>query len=440
MQPDSDTIARRAIGKMSWRILPLIALGYLFAFMDRVNISFASLDMNEDLAFSATVYGLGAGLFYLAYALFEVPSNIFLTRFGARRWIARIMISWGILAAGMMFVQTPLQFYVMRFLLGMAEAGFFPGVIYYLSHWYPRTCRGRAVSRFYIAGPLASVMMGAISGALLDLDGLADLRGWQWLFLVQGAPAVLMGLIILRYLPDAPATASWLNPEEKAWIQTELARDAALIGEPPQHSLLDTLRDPVVLQFGIIGMLTIGSMVTLSLSAPKLLANATGYDPTQIGYIVGAGGILGALSMLFTGWYSDRLGNRFRPMLVSTGLMACAFLTISLAASSVVIIGAFLLFAISWPSVTLSQVTAWPDVLHIRSLAVGCAAINSMSQIGAFVLPYSFGVMRDATGGFAVGLMGLFVAAAMALLLTLIVRRHAHNLRPIIYPAEMAGS
>ena len=181
-----DGVGRSAMMKSMWRIVPLILLAYLMAYVDRVNISFASMQMNDDLKFSASIYGLGAGLFFLAYAMFEVPSSLMLRRYSAPQWIARIMITWGLLAAGMMFVRTPMQFYVMRFLLGAAEAGFFPSVIYYFSSWFPTAWRGRAVSRIYIASSLASIVMGSISAGLLELDGRVGLQGWQWLFLVQG--------------------------------------------------------------------------------------------------------------------------------------------------------------------------------------------------------------------------------------------------------------
>ena len=225
-----QAIGKSAMNKAFRRILPLILIAYLFAYMDRVNVSFAAASMNEDLAFSATVYGLGGGLFFLGYALFEIPSNLMLVRYGARKWIARIMVSWGLLSAAMMFVQTPMQFYVLRFMLGVAEAGFYPGVIFYFAGWFPPCHRSRAVSRFFVAVPLASVVMGGMSGWLLDLDGNAGLHGWQWLFLVQGLPTVLFGLVVLRYLPDAPATAAWLTPWEKDWIHSALAREQARIG------------------------------------------------------------------------------------------------------------------------------------------------------------------------------------------------------------------
>ena len=194
--------------------LPLIALGYGIAFIDRANISFAALQMNRDLHFSATIYGLGGGLFFLSYALFEVPSNLLLVKFGAR-----IMITWGVIAAGMRFVRTPVQFYVMRFLLGLAEAGFFPGVIYYLTFWFPAEVRGRAISRFYVAWPLSTVVMGALAGTLLGLQGKLGLAGWQWLLLLEGLPAIVMGIVIFFFLPDTPRDARWLSAGEKAWIE-----------------------------------------------------------------------------------------------------------------------------------------------------------------------------------------------------------------------------
>ena len=268
--------------KALWHILPLILLAYLCAFMDRVNVSFAAVQMNVDLSFSATIYGLGGGLFFLGYSLFEVPSNMMAVRYGSRKWLARIMITWGLLSAGMIFIHTPIEFYVMRFLLGVAEAGFFPGVIYYFASWFPASHRGRAVSRFYVAAPLASLVMGAISGSLLGLNGLASLRGWQWLFLIQGLPSVLVGLIILRFLPEKPANAPWLTTEEKAWIDGTLAHEATMIGEPPTHNVLASLANPKVLLLAATGVLYIGVTTTVVLSAPLLLLALTGYTARRL--------------------------------------------------------------------------------------------------------------------------------------------------------------
>src|ERR1700761_5931344 len=212
---DEEAVGRSALRKASLRLLPLIAIGYGIAYMDRLNISFAALQMNLDLHFSASVYGFGAGLFFLSYAACEVPSNLLLVRFGARRWLARIMFTWGLLSIGMLFVKTPHQFYAMRFALGVAEAGFFPGIIYYLSRWFPARQRSRAISRFYIALPLSSVIMGSAAGALLHLQGRWSLAGWQWLFLIEGLPAIVLSIVFLLCLPDGPETAAWLNAEER---------------------------------------------------------------------------------------------------------------------------------------------------------------------------------------------------------------------------------
>jgi ACS family tartrate transporter-like MFS transporter len=425
-----NPVARSAMRKALWHILPLIALAYLFAYMDRVNISFAATQMNDDLRFSATIYGLGGGLFFLGYALFEIPSNLMLVRFGARKWISRIMITWGLLSAAMMFVHTPMQFYILRFLLGVAEAGFYPGVIYYFSGWFPRCHRGRAVSRFYVASPLASVVMGGISGWLLGLDGAGDLRGWQWLFLVQGLPAVLAGLIVWRFLPDAPATAEWLTQPEKDWIETELAREQARIREPAGHNLVAAFRNPQTLLLGAIGFLNIGAIVTFILSAPLLLGPATGLDAKHIGYLVSLGGLIGAAAMLIAGDYADRRGDRFLNAFWGAVVMATAFLIIALAPAPAIVMIAYLAFAAVCFTVPMLTSSGWAEVLHVRELAVGAAAINTMSQIGAFVAPYGWGLARDATGSFSAGLMAL-VAMSLALAgLTLVLRHRVRAGRP----------
>ena len=431
-----SAISRSAMTKVFWRILPLIALAYLFAYMDRVNVSFAAAQMNDDLKFSATIYGLGGGLFFLGYALFEIPSNLMLVRFGARQWIARIMITWGLLSAGMMFVQTPMQFYVLRFLLGVAEAGFYPGVIYYFSSWFPPCHRGRAVSRFFVASPLSSVVMGGISGWLLGLDGRADLQGWQWLFLVQGLPAVLVGLLVLRFLPDAPGTVHWLTASEKAWIEDELAREQARIGAPARHNVLAAFANPRVLLLGAIGFLLIGAITTFILSAPMILAGATGLAPKPVGYVVSLGGLAGAVIMLLAGNYADRHGDRFLNSFWLTVVLAGSFLVLTLPAVPIIAIVAYLAFAASCFAIPMLTSSGWAEVLHVRELAVGAAAINTMSQIGAFVTPYAWGVAKDATGGFQAGLLGLLAMTLMQGALILLLRRQVRGKMPLVAVAE----
>jgi len=421
--PLDDAIGRSAMKKAMWRILPLILLAYVVAYVDRVNVSFASLQMNDDLKFSATIYGLGGGLFFLGYALFEVPSSLMLARFSAPQWIARIMVTWGLLAAAMMFVRTPLHFYVMRFLLGVAEAGFFPSVIYYFAGWFPMAYRGRAVSRIYIASSLASVVMGAISGGLLGLDGTAGLRGWQWLFLAQGLPAVVLGLVLLRFLPEAPATASWLADQEKEWIRRELARDAALIGAPVRHSLLAAFANPRVLLLGAIGLLGNGAGNGLLLSAPAVLVAGTGLDALHVGSVVSIGGGLGVLCIIIAGWNSDRSGDRLRDAFALAVVLAAALLLLGVASTPALVVVGYLLFSATFFTAGALVVSSWADVLHVRQVAVGSAAINTLWQIGAFLSPYAWGVAKDATGSFRAGLMGASVLAVGEALAILYLRR-----------------
>ena len=413
VQSQEDSIARSAMPKVYWRVLPLICLAYLCAYMDRVNVSFASVQMNVDLQFSATIYGLGGGLFFLGYALFEVPSNLLLVRFGARPWLARIMMTWGLLAAGMLFVQTPTQFYVMRFLLGVAEAGFFPGVIYYFAGWFPMAFRGRAVSRFYVATPLASIVMGAISGWLLDLNGVADLRGWQWLFLVQGLPSVLAGVLVLLFLPDAPAAVKWLSEPEKKWLQNTLAEEAAGIGEPSSHNVFAAFRNPRVLMLGVIAFLMLGATTSFTLSAPAVLMSGTGLDTTHVGYLVSAGGLIGAFTMLFAGRHSDRNGDRLLMALACTIVLACAYLTLGVSPSPTIVAVAYLLFASTCFTAAMLLASSWADVIHVRELAVGAAAINTLGNIGAFVMPYGWGIAKDATGNFQAASVALAITSVL---------------------------
>jgi MFS transporter, ACS family, tartrate transporter len=416
--------------KSMWRIVPLILLAYLMAYMDRVNISFASMQMNDDLKFSASIYGLGAGLFFLAYAMFEVPSSLMLRRYSAPQWIARIMITWGLLAAGMMFVRTPMQFYLMRFLLGAAEAGFFPSVMYYFSGWFPMAWRGRAVSRIYIASSLASFVMGSISAGLLGFDGRGGLRGWQWLFLVQGLPAVLIGLLLLKILPRTPATARWLRQPERNWIQNELARESALIGTPVRHTLQAAFSNPMVLLLGAIGLLLNAAGTGLVLSAPAILTVRAGLDAQAIGRLVAGCGMIGVICVLFAGWNSDRHGDRLRDAFVYTFIYMTGLLLIGVASTPILVMVGYLLFAATWFSSGVMIASSWADLLHPQQLAVGAAVINTLWQVGAFVSPYGFGLARDATGQFTLGLIGsVLVAGAQALLILYLRARVASERR-----------
>ncbi|MDB5671759.1 MAG: transporter, family, tartrate transporter [Alphaproteobacteria bacterium] len=425
------------VRRMGWRILPLLGAAYLFAYMDRVNIGFAALQMNADLGFSATVYGLGGGLFFLAYALFEVPSNLILPRVGARRWIARIMITWGLIAAGMMFVHKAWEFYLLRFLLGAAEAGFFPGVVFYMAHWFPKAVRGRALSVIYMLGALTGVIIGALSPFLLSLEGAQGLHGWQWLFLVEGLPAAIIGLLVLFLLPDSPESARWLSDAEKGWIARTLAAEAEAHGAAHAYGILKALRHPQVWRLSLFGFFSIGMAITFTLNAPQLLRAATGFDAAHVGRLTSLAGLLGAGGILIAAMVSDRRGERFSTMVTSTALVGFCFAIMgaTVRGEPTWFLAAFLVWAFAIWAVSFSNIMCWPDLLPRHLLAVGCAAINSVSQVGAFVMPFAWGAAQDATGGYQAGLWGLAIAAALSVPAALAARSKAGERRLLLRPA-----
>jgi ACS family tartrate transporter-like MFS transporter len=389
--------------KVSWRILPLIGLAYGVAYMDRVNISYASLEMNRDLQFSATVYGFGAGLFFLSYAACEVPSNLALYRFGARRWLARIMITWGILAILMLFVRTPIQFYALRFLLGMAEAGFFPGVVFYLTQWFPPRMRARAVSRFYVSIPLSSVVMGAVAGALLDLHGRLSLAGWQWLFLIEGLPAILLGIVFLVYLPDNPQRAKWLTDAERVSILESVSAPE----RPASHGVGTALRDPRVWLLGGFMFCILGSFYALLFSAPVILQKLTGFTISRTGFLIAGVNLLGAFAMVSNAELSDRRGSPFNHMLPGCFLALSGFLILGLTSNPVLALAAFVsincgLFSLQGPLWAVGT-----SYFSGRSAAAAIAVMNTIGIVGGFVGPYWIGITRDMTGSYQRGLLTL---------------------------------
>jgi ACS family tartrate transporter-like MFS transporter len=408
-----------ALRKASWRLLPFLGLCYGVSYIDRVNISFAALQMNRDLHFSGAVYGLGAGLFFLSYAALEVPSNILLVRFGARRWIARIMLTWGALATGMMFVKTPGQFYVMRFALGAAEAGFFPGVIFYLMQWFPAEFRGRAISRFYLAFPLSSAVMGALAGVLLGLQGRLDLAGWQWLFLIEGLPAIVLGVVMWIWLPDTPARVAWLTPPERDWMAHRLAADRARLGETSDHetserSVWRVLAIPVVWRLGLCNFCIMGMNYAFSLSAPALLVQRTGWTAQRVGFMMSAVALAGAVTMVLNGWHSDRSGERHLHVAIPLALWAAAVISLGLSHVPLIAVSAYGVMFLSSCAIQAAFWTIPSDALHGRSAAIGVAAIGCIGMAGAFVGPYAWGLATDFTGDYRASLLALALPALMA--------------------------
>ena len=404
---------------VTWRLIPFLLLLYIVAWLDRVNVGFAALQMNEDLGFSAAVYGFGAGVFFVGYALFEVPSNLILARVGARRWIARIMVTWGVLAVAMMWVRSPMSFYVLRFLLGVAEAGFLPGIIYYLSHWYPAARRARAVSMFMIGIPLAIVVGGPVAGLLLGMDGLMGLRGWQWLFLLQGAPAVVLGMFVWGYLPDNPTQARWLTAEQQMWLSTCIATEQKATATRHDVGLRQALLHPTVWQLALIMFACQTGSYGLTLWVPQIIKGLSGLGDLQVGLISAIPYLGAAIGMICIGVSSDRTGERFLHIAVPAFIAALGF-----SASAVLVspIPAMLALTVAAIGDLGSRGPFWSlpgRFLASSASAGGIALINTVGSLGGFVGPYAVGLVKDATGSFSGGLLFLALllfAAAIGVL------------------------
>ncbi len=427
MDSVDERIGASALGKASLRLIPLIAIAYGMAYTDRVNISFAALQMNRDLHFSASDYGFGAGLFFLSYAACEIPSNLLLYRFGARRWIARIMLTCGLLAMGMMFVKTPREFYAVRFLLGMAEAGFFPGVIYYLSQWFPANVRARTVSRFYVSLPLSSVFMGAIAGVLLNLQGRLGMAGWQWLFLAEGLPAVILSVAFFFLLPNTPADAKWLTAGERDWLVEQLRADNSAIGERHAEGVLRAIFNPRVWQLGMFLLCIYIGFYAFSFSAPLLIKQVTHLSNTNVGFVIAVMGILGALGMVLNGQHSDRANERYLHLALPCLVIAAAFIVGGLSVAPVVAIPAYAIIFIGFNATGGPSWAVASSFLTGRSAAAGIATANTIAIVGGFLGPYWMGRARDFTGNYQSGLLTLAVPTVAGAVILLAMRGDANR-------------
>jgi ACS family tartrate transporter-like MFS transporter len=422
--PISDVVGASALRKASLRLIPLIALGYVASYVDRINVSFASLQMNRDLHFTASIYGFGAGLFFLGYALCEIPSNLLLYRFGARRWIARIMFTWGLLAIGMMFIKIPVHFYIMRFLLGVAEAGFAPGVIFYLTQWFPAATRARMISRYWVALPLGSMVMGVLAGALLNLNGRLGLAGWQWLFLIEGLPPVLLTFAFLAYLPDNPAEARWLTASERTWLMRQLEAESPQ-GRPGDNDIKRALLDPRVWQLAFLHFCMLTCSYSYSLSAPAILQKVTGFSITNVGFLTASISLLTLLSLLLNARHSDRKMERYWHLAIPCLLMAFGFLVSGLSTNPWLVVPALALVTISFFS-TPGPFWALASNFHKgRPGATGIAAISAVATLGGFIGPYWMGLAKDLTGSYQRGLLTLTVPALVAAFMLFVMRHGA---------------
>ncbi len=405
-----------AYRKVTSRLLPFLMLCYVVAYLDRVNVGFARLQMLSDLGFSETVYGLGAGMFFIGYFTFEVPSNIILHRVGARTWIARIMITWGMVSAMFMFIRTPLSFYALRFVLGVAEAGFFPGIILYLTYWFPSERRGRMISMFMMAIPLSGIFGGPLSGWIMaTFGGVAGLAGWQWLFLLEAAPALVVGVIVLLYLDNGIRSAKWLEEDEKALLERKLAEDSAHI--EPHPSLGAVLSDPrIALMCGIYFCIVMGQY-GLTFWMPTLIQSAGVSGTLKIGLLTAVPYTAGALAMPFFGRSADHRRER-RWHASAAMLIGAAGLTLSAIAGTHTAL-AILFLTIAATGVFSSGPLFWSlptAFLGGAAAAAGIAVINSIGNLAGFVSPYVVGWLKDLTHSMQAGMFlvsGVLVAGAV---------------------------
>jgi ACS family tartrate transporter-like MFS transporter len=402
--------------KISWRLIPYMFLLYIVAYLDRVNVGFAAMDMQRDLHFSNTVYGAGAGIFFLGSALFDLPSNLILLRVGPRVWIARIMISWGVISTCMMFMHSKESFYVLRFLLGVSEAGFFPGMIIYLTYWFPTHERARAVARFMTATSLAGVVGGPLSSYLLRLDGRSGLAGWQWLFLSEGIPTILLGISVLFLLKDSPAQADWMRPEERIWLAGELQRDQERYGAATHHALGDAFRLPALWVLAGIYFVSQVGVYIVNLWMPLILSSfsrsGSSGDASVIARYATVPYVAAAAATVVVGWSSDKRNERRSHIAGCLLVSAVGFAWAGLAHSLVVALCAMTLAAVGVWSMMGPFWTLTTGMLGGTAAAGAVAMLQIVGGVGGFSGPYMTGRLRDATHSFT---GGLYVMSAMAL-------------------------
>jgi MFS transporter, ACS family, tartrate transporter len=417
-------LGRSTLSRVSGRLLPFLVALYIWAWIDRTNLAIAALEMQQDLRLSSIAYGFGAGVFFLGYALFEVPSNLILVRVGARRWIARIAISWGLVATTMMFVRTPVQFYIVRVLLGFAEAGLVPGIIYYLSLWFPARERGAATARFMIAAPLAGFLGNALGGWVLGLDGQLGLHGWQWLFLIEGIPSIVLGVAALRMLTDRPEDAEWLSNEQREWLVARLRQGDAQTA--PSHKLTPSraLAHPMVWLLSTINFLMAMPSLAYSFWAPLFVREALHTSTIRTGLAVAGIACFAIAAMLLNGAYSDRTGKPCLhagagAVLVTTGCLGAALLPNPLWR-----VAALALVEIGVRSYVPPFLCLAPALLRGTAAAAGIALVNTAFSVGGFFGPSLIGWFKDSTGSTNGAFLILAVVSAIAAALCVIIRRH----------------
>jgi MFS transporter, ACS family, tartrate transporter len=426
------SLEERAFGKATRRLVPFLFLIYVVAYLDRVNVSFAQLQLEDDLAFSDTIFGVGAGIFSIGYVIFGVPSNLALARFGARRWLAAIMIVWGVLSAATMFIESASAFYALRFLLGAAEAGFFPGIILFLTWWFPERERTRVLALFFTAIAVAYVAGGPLSGGLLELDGFLGLDGWQWLFLIEGLPAIVLGWVTLRFLDDRPEQAEWLEPDERLFLAAEVAREHELREAASVGGLRAALRSGQLCLLSLVYFVVIAAGFGLTFFVPDLVQDRTGYSDFEVGVLAAIPYGVATAVMLVVAGRAERAPSR-RPYVVVPVLVGALGCVLTAHAQSPLLLTvAITLSAVGLLSV-LPVFWGYPTALFSGSAAAaGIALVAAIGNLGGFAGPAFTGIAEDSSGGFEMPLtvLGALLVAAAALAL-----RFRERGVPVLEPA-----
>jgi MFS family permease len=407
-----ETLAdARLIRRVTLRLIPFLMVCYVIANLNRVNLSFAALQMNHDLALSATTYGFGAGVFFVTYCLCEVPSNLMLHKIGASRWIARIMASWGVIAVASAFITGPISFFVMRLLLGAAEAGFYPGVLFFLTLWFPAAQRGRIIGLFFASIPISGIIGGPLSGWLLTWNGLAGLHGWQWLYIVEGAPAIVLAPLVLLLIRDNPAGASWLSAHERTRLVAMLAQGQRDLAPQPAQPVYRVVLDPRVLLLAATFFSNVCLMNGITFFLPQIV-KGFGLGPLQTGLVVALPSVVALVALIWWGRRSDAMGERHGHAALANLVGGAALLLAMLLHDPQARIAAI---SVSFASTLAFAPPFWAipgSFLSGRAAAAGIATISALGVTGGLVAPWVIGLLRDATGDFRVGL-GLFACLAM---------------------------
>ena len=422
-QQRSEAIEQSVIQKVLSRLIPFLAILYVFNLLDRGNVSIAALTMQKDLKFSDTVYGFGAGMFFIGYFFFEVPSNLIMERVGARRWIARIMFSWGLVSTAMMFIHTPFSFYFLRFLLGVAEAGFYPGIILYITYWVPANTRAKVIARFLFWTGILGLFGSPLGGLLLKMSGVFGLTGWQWLFLVEGLPSVILSLAVLKFLPNTPSEAQWLTSEEKDWIATRLAQEAKNDQRVQHLSLRVALTEPRIRQLCLIFILIASGGNAVGFFGPQLLKARSGglWSDTLVASVGIIPALVGAIAMRLAANHSDRTGKRRQHVAIGYCIAGFGFVACVFAPNASWTVAALTLNAFGERIAAGSYWALTTNLMGARAAAGGIAMINSIGGLGGFIGPNLMAQLKQRTHGGYV--LGLYTAAGLLFLASFLASR-----------------